>query len=63
MSKGTFDVRVVFNDGEILQLHSVLNYGYFETSNSYYVEINGYRQFFNKEQVKYIGRVFDLDNK
>ena len=57
------EVRVVFVDGQQLELEDVSEYGYNENSNSYYVVKNNRRQFFNKDQVKYIGRIFDLDNE
>lgn len=56
----TFSVQIVFADGEILKIDGATAYGYHDTASSYYVEKNGYRQFFNKEYVKYIGRYYDL---
>ena len=59
---GVYELRIVFIDGKILELERVSDYGYNQTANAFFAAINGYRQFFNKDQVKYIGRIFDLDN-
>lgn len=57
-----FDVIVEFFDGQRLEISNVNDYGYNNSTNSYYADKNGYRQFFNKDTVKYIGRIFDLYN-
>ena len=57
-----YEVRIEFIDGQTLDIEDATGYGYDEKSNSYYVVKNDMRQFFNKEQVKYIGRIADLEN-
>lgn len=63
MSQLTMRVRVVFIDGETISFDSVTQYGITDDNVAYYVVRSGYKMFFNINQVKYIGRSSDLDNR
>ena len=59
--KNIGEVEVHFIDGgkiTIKEVNSII-----PTDGEYRVVKNGYNIFFNKLQVKYIGRVFDIDNQ
>ena len=58
----TYKVKIVFVDGETLIIDGASNITLLSKDNAYSVEKNGYRIFFNQEQVKYIGRQFDVNN-
>lgn len=57
-----FIVKIKFIDGSEMLIHDVEVYGYDVEAGFYYVKKNGYKSFFNSDQVKYIGRQFDLEN-
>lgn len=63
MSQLTMRVRVVFIDGEMISFDSVTQFGITDDNVAYYVARFGHKMFFNINQVKYIGRSFDLDNR
>lgn len=56
----TYNVIIKFIDGEELIVHNVCDVVHDKPSNTYYIKKNGYFQFFNGSQIKYIGREFDL---
>ena len=58
-----YAVRVKFVDGEILELKDVHEYGQLDGSEDYYISKNGYDIYLNGREIKYIGRIFDIDNK
>lgn len=58
-----YAVRVKFVDGEILELKDVHEYGQLDDSEDYYISKNGYDIYLNGREIKYIGRIFDIDNK
>ena len=55
------EIKVVFRDGEILIVSGVTNY--IAQEKFYEIHKNGYRIFLNVDEVKYLGRTFDLNNK
>ena len=55
------EIKVVFRDGEILIVSGVTKY--IAQENFYEIQKNGYRIFLNVDEVKYLGRTFDLNNK
>lgn len=56
----TYELITKFIDGEELKLKGVSDYGL--EDGYWYVTKNGYRIFLNSSEVKYIGRVFDIEN-
>lgn len=56
----TYNAIIKFIDGEELVVHKVHDIVHDKPSNTYYIKKNGYIQFFNGNQIKYIGREFDL---
>ena len=61
INETTYTVKIVFVDGETLIIDGASNITLLSKDNAYFVEKNGYRIFFNQEQVKYIGRQFDIN--
>lgn len=59
----TFRLKIVFVDNDTLILEDVSEYKYHTDIGAYVVAKNGYNQFFNANQIKYIGREFDLNNR
>lgn len=58
-----YDLIIKFVDGEELHLTNVTSYKKFTDNAVYSVMKNGYQVFFNCDQVKYIGRWFDITNQ
>lgn len=53
-------VCIKLADDKMLHIEGVTEYGYNERTNSYYVIKDGFRQFFNKDYVAYIGNASEL---
>ena len=58
----TYKIKIVFVDGETLIIDGVSEFHLFSENKVYAVDKNDHRIFFNQEQVKYIGRQFDVNN-
>lgn len=58
---GVYRLRIKTIDGEKIELENVSKYSVNAESGLATVEINGFKQFFNFNAIKYIGRTFDLD--
>lgn len=50
-----YDVIIIFKDNSYILLSNVSNYSWNKVEGAVIVEINGYRQFFNKKSIKCIG--------
>lgn len=57
----TYKVKIVFVDGETLIIDGASDWHLFSEKKVYVVDKNGYRISFNQDQVKYIGRQFDIN--
>lgn len=57
-----YKVKIVFVDGETLIIDGASEFHLFSKNKVYAVDKNNHRLFFNQEQVKYIGRQFDINN-
>lgn len=55
-----YTVVIQFLDGEKLTIEGVREYTSNNNTGTYTVEKNGYLMFFNKKEVKYIARDFDI---
>lgn len=56
----TYTVVIQFLDGERLTIKGVSEYISNNNTGTYAVVKNGYKMFFNKKEVKYIARDFDI---
>lgn len=61
MAEITYNVKIVFIDGETLIINDASDITLLSKDNVYSVTKNGYRLFLNQEQIKYIGRQFDIN--
>lgn len=59
----TFSVVVRFRDGLCKVIEGVAKYGVHENGTCFYIVKNGYSSFFVIEEILYIGRQFDLEEK
>lgn len=59
---GKYEIKIKFIDGEELYLDNVTDYGIDGGGKNYYAIKNEYKMFLNANEVKYIGRVFDIEN-
>lgn len=59
MDKPTYEIIVVFKNGQQLILNHVTEHGMYPDRIASVVT-NGYRQFFNFDEILYWGRTFDL---
>lgn len=58
----SYSIVIAFKKGDKKIIHGVTNYS-IDAENRYAkVEKNGYRQFFNFDEILYIGRKFDLED-
>lgn len=53
-------IHIKFIDGSSLNIIRCEAYGMLEDGSAYYITKNGYNQFYNPRQVKFIGREYDL---
>lgn len=55
-----FDMIIIFKDNSRMLIPNVSHYRWNESMGAVSVEIDGYRQFFNIDCIKCIGRVEDI---
>ena len=56
----TYELKARFKDGHEVKLKGVSDYGI--KNDFWYAIKNGYKIFFNPDEVVYMGRVFDIEN-
>lgn len=56
----TFDIVVQMTSGKLLEIQGVNQYIINAENGIFEIHKNGYRQFFNKDYVEFIGRASDL---
>ena len=57
----TNTILIKFIDGEMLAIDSISDFGINNEGRYYYLVRNKYKMMFNADEVKYIGREFDLN--
>lgn len=61
MSFKSFDLLIIYNNGNKKIVKRVNNYGVLDSAICFYYEKNGYRSFVPVSQVQFFGRLFDYE--